>query len=270
MSAEKFFEHVELLRCPVCGTAFSRAGGSLRCRSGHTFDPSRRGYVHFLPNVGASRYDAALFEARWRILEGGFYERVIDALRAKIPQSASVLLDAGCGDGTFTKALAGDRTAIGLDLSKDAILLAARGGGPILWMIGDLTRLPVADRSVDVVLNLFSPAHYAEFSRVLKPDGLLIKLVPQSGYLEEIRALAGDRLRRGAYRNDAVVSHLAERFCIRDRVRLTDTFALDAQQARDFLAMTPLTFGIGAETLDADRLTHITIDVELLTAAATD
>ena len=267
MSAEKFFEQIELLRCPVCGTAFSREGNSLRCRNGHTYDPSRKGYVHFLPNANPSLYRAELFEARRRVLEGGFYHGVIETIGLAMPKDAAVVLDAGCGDGTFTKALSDDKTVLGLDISKDAIQLASRGGGPILWMVGDLTRLPIADRAVDVILNLFSPAHYGEFARVLNRNGMLLKLVPQSGYLNEIRILAGNRLRRDTYSNEAVVTHLAESFHLIDRVRITETYPLDPMQARDFLTMTPLTFGIDAEKLDANKLKQITIDVELLIAS---
>ena len=265
MSAEKLFERIGLLRCPVCGTAFLRCGGSLRCENGHTFDPSRKGTVNFAPNAAPSRYDAALFEARRRILEAGFYDTVIRTVREAMPQPAGVVLDAGCGDGTFTKALQGE-TTLGIDLSKDAIRLAASGGGPILWAVADLTRLPVGDASADVILNLFSPAHYAEFSRVLKQSGRLLKLVPQEGYLKEIRDLMGDRLRHETYSNEAVVSHLCERFRLIDRIRITKTYPLTPVQARDFLSMTPLTFGIETETLDADALSKITIDVELLIA----
>lgn len=265
MSAEKFFHSISLLRCPVCGTAFSQSAASLVCANGHTFDPSKRGYVHFAPNAAPSHYSRTLFEARRRTLEAGFYDAVIDAIRTRMPTNPGVLLDAGCGDGTFTKRLMGE-TTVGIDLSKDAIQLAAHGGGPILWAVGDLTRLPVKDASADVLLNLFSPAHYAEFHRVLKPDGMLIKLVPQQDYLREIRAWMGDRLRNEQYTNEAVVSHLFEQFRISDRVRITYTCALKHEQAEDFLLMTPLTFGAGTETLDASALREITIDVELLIA----
>ena len=267
MSAEKFFQKIELLRCPICGAAFSQCGASLNCRSGHTFDPSKKGYVHFAPNAGPSRYDRVLFEARRRILEAGFYDAVVETIRSEMPKDTDVVLDAGCGDGSFTKALQG-RTTIGLDLSKDAIALAAYGGGPILWTVGDLTKLPVRDGAVDVILNLFSPACYAEFARVLKKNGLLLKLVPQSGYLREIRALAGDRLRHETYSNESVVSHLSERFRLMDRVRVTKTFPLNGTQSRDFLMMTPLTFGVDVGALDANELKEITIDVELLIAKA--
>jgi 23S rRNA (guanine745-N1)-methyltransferase len=269
VSGGKFFDKTGLLRCPVCGTAFSRSGNALRCENGHTFDVSRKGYVHFAPNASPSRYDEALFASRRRILEAGFYDAVIDAVRAAMPADAGVVLDAGCGDGTFTKALSRE-TTFGLDLSKDAILLAARGGGPILWTVGDLTKLPLADASVDVILNLFSPAHYAEFARVLKPGGKLLKLVPQEGYLREIRALMADRLHREAYSNDAVVSHLSAQFHVADRIRISECYSLTEEQARDFLFMTPLTFGTDPGMLDASLLKEITIDVELLIADRPD
>ena len=265
MSADKFFNAITLLRCPVCGAAFSKTCASLVCKNGHTFDPSKKGYVHFAPNAAPSRYGKELFEARRRVLEAGFYDAVIDAIHTAMPETPAVVLDAGCGDGTFTKRLQG-QTTIGIDLSKDAIQLAARGGGPILWAVGDLTRLPVADASVDVILNLFSPAHYAEFTRVLKPDGTLLKLVPGKRYLEEIRALMGERLRKDAYSNDAVVSHLSGHFRITDRVPVAYTLPLNAEQAKDLIRMTPLTFGTSPETLDASALSKITIDVELLIA----
>jgi 23S rRNA (guanine745-N1)-methyltransferase len=263
VSTDKFFQKIDLLRCPVCGTAFSHDGTSLRCANGHTFDPSKKGSVNFAPSATASRYDATLFEARRRILSAGFYDAVIEAIRAEMPANRGVVLDAGCGDGTFTKALQGE-TTVGIDLSKDAIRLAATGGGPILWAVGDLTRLPIKDASVDVILNLFSPANYAEFARVLKPDGVLLKLVPQSGYLREIRALMGERLRHESYSNEAVVSHLSERFSVEHSVRVTNTFPLTPEQAADFLRMTPLTFGTVPEALDPGALKEITVDVELV------
>ncbi len=54
-------------------------------------------------------------------------------------------------------------------------------------MIGDLANLPLLDNSIDILLNLLSPANYQEFARVLKPGGLLIKVIPGSEYLKEVR-----------------------------------------------------------------------------------
>ena len=40
---------VPLLRCPLCGGAFSRQAGSLVCPNRHTYDIARQGYVNFVP-----------------------------------------------------------------------------------------------------------------------------------------------------------------------------------------------------------------------------
>ena len=89
---------------------------------------------------------------------------------------------------------------------------------------------------------------------------------PQQGYLKEIRALMGDRLRKEQYSNEAVVSHLSERLRIADRTRVTYTLPLTREQAGDLIRMTPLTFGAEPDMLDASSLSEITIDVEILIA----
>ena len=83
-------------------------------------------------------------------------------------------------------------------------------------------------------------------------------------------ALAGDQLRSGAYSNDAVVSHLAEQFPIVRRTRITHTDPITEAQAKDFLIMTPLTFGVRPNTLDAGALKQITIDADVLIAALSE
>ena len=67
---------------------------------------------------------------------------------------------------------------MGIDLSRSVIDYAARrakqtqnGTG---FAVASLFELPVADGSLDVVLNLFAPCAEAEFSRVLRSQGHLI------------------------------------------------------------------------------------------------
>ena len=62
------------------------------------------------------------------------------------------------------------------------------------WFVGDLTHLPIQSKSIEVILDIFSPANYAEFERVLKAEGVIIKVVPTSSHLKEIRQLAQDQL----------------------------------------------------------------------------
>ena len=136
-------QHAALFRCPLCHGAMTAGATSLRCERGHDFAISRKGYVDFCPAAKAGAYDDALFDSRSRFIAGGFYAELVEAIRKLLPEGP--LLDAGCGEGSFLKAICPDpasRPCIGLDLSRPGVQRAARGGGGWLWAVGDLSRLP--------------------------------------------------------------------------------------------------------------------------------
>jgi SAM-dependent methyltransferase len=90
-------------------------------------------------------------------------------------------LDAACGTGRYAEhlAAAGHRV-VGVDSSPD-MLDRARGRVPSgQFVLGDLHRLPLPDRSVDLVVSALALSHVpalgpvmAEFARVLRPGGHL-------------------------------------------------------------------------------------------------
>ncbi len=199
-----------LFRCPLCHGPLQAGETSLRCEKGHDFAISKKGYVDFCPSARAGAYDDALFSSRERFIAGGFYGELIERLKAMLDRYAPTgpILDAGCGEGSFLKAILPDpglRPAIGLDLSRPGIQRAARGGGGWRWAVGDLSRLPLQTGSMTAILNVLSPANYPEFSRALRDGGSVLKVVPGERYLREVRALAKDRLRREAYSHERVV-----------------------------------------------------------------
>jgi 23S rRNA (guanine745-N1)-methyltransferase len=227
-------------------------------------------------NQQAEKYDAALFESRRLVLERGFYEGVLGAIEGTISGSrtqgcAFTLLDAGCGEGFYARKLARRFPAaqvLGLDLSRDAISAAVRegraAGTRVHWLVGNLARLPMADHSVDVLLNILTPADYAEFGRVLAPSGFLVKVVPGPRYLEQVRSGVAEHLRRGAYSNERVLEHLQAHGRILERCSVLRTFPVNAQEAAAFVAMTPMTFGLGEEALGDVSFSEITIDLEVV------
>ena len=56
-----------------------------------------------------------------------------------------------------------------------------------------LTRLD-AEMFLEMFLDIFSPANYGEFRRVLSKDGILIKVVPTENHLKEIRQMVQEQL----------------------------------------------------------------------------
>ena len=238
---------------------------SLRCERGHDFAVSRKGYVDFCPAAKAGAYDDALFDSRSRFIAGGFYAELVEAIRKLLPEGP--LLDAGCGEGSFLKAICPDpasRPCIGLDLSRPGVQRAARGGGGWLWAVGDLSHLPLAEGSMAAILNILSPANYPEFRRVLLPGGAVLKVVSGERYLQEVRALARDRLRHETYSNERVLQLFEEKFELLETEEICNTYPLTPSQAADLIAMTPLTQGIEKEQLDLAALTKVTIHLHIL------
>lgn len=268
-----------LLRCPHCWEAFSlRQEQSLICSQGHCFDLSAKGYVNLAPghNQQAEKYDGALFASRRLVLQRGFYAILLEAVARMIlealPQGKPfTLLDAGCGEGFYARELARRFPAarvLGLDLSRDAISAAARESRAesvdVHWLVGNLARLPLADHSVDVLLNILTPADYAQFSRVLSEGGFLVKVVPGPRYLEQVRAGVAEHLRSAAYSNQRVLEHLQAHGQILERCSVLGTFPVTPQEAAAFLSMTPMTFGVGEEALGDISFSEITLDLEIL------
>ena len=259
----------DLFRCPLCHGRLAAGETSLRCEEGHDFALSKKGYADFCPSARAGAYDDALFDSRSRFIADGFYGEPIERLKVLLDTYApeGPILDAGCGEGSFLKALVPEpatRPCIGLDLSRPGIQRAARGGGGWLWAVGDLSRLPLADGSMAAILNILSPANYPEFARVLMPGGLVVKVVPGERYLQEVRALVQDQLRHDVYSNQRVVKLFGEKFDLLEAQEICATYPLTSDQAADLIAMTPLTQGIEKEQLDLAALKTVTIHMHIL------
>lgn len=196
----------DLLQCPVCAAPMSADDGegnrnALCCRRGHRFDRARQGYVNLLTGK-ASGYvpdSAAMVEARGTFLAGGHYNRLAESVSGHVQRvvgakTRPAIADAGAGTGFYLGAVLRplpEARALALDISKFALRRAARSLPEALCLVWDIWRpLPVADGSLDVVLNVFAPRNPSEFTRVLAPGGSLIVVTPLPAHLEEIRRTA--------------------------------------------------------------------------------
>lgn len=256
------------LRCPLCHTGFRQAGGSLRCESGHCFDIAAKGYVNLLPNQKPTKYTRVFFENRMAMFAAGLYREVAEAVAAELrkrtlPASGLRVLDAGCGEGSYARLLqaAFPRAQVyALDLEKEAIRLAVRGASGIRAMVGDLANIPLRSGSVDMLCNIFSPANYGEFSRVLRKNGGVIKIIPGPRHMAQLRALLGK-----TPEESGEVEALFVKQCILERrVLCGGTYPLGEEQRVQLLAMTPLLFDLPEEARELSALREITIEGVLL------
>ncbi|HUG39409.1 MAG TPA: methyltransferase domain-containing protein [Longimicrobiales bacterium] len=197
-----------MFTCPICDRPLSLEGRSYRCEAGHAFDRAREGYVDLLPvghgRSGITGDTAAMARARQRFLARGHYGRLVDRIVALVLEHAGgrraatpgdrgrfVVAEAGCGSGHYIGAVAdalGEAACFGFDVSRDALRLAARARPAVRFAVNDVRhRVCLPANSTDVLLDVFAPRNVAEFARVLRPDGLLLVVVPGERHLAELR-----------------------------------------------------------------------------------
>lgn len=135
---QKFGAIESALRCPRCGQAVHLEGTSLRCEGGHCYNVSSKGSVNFVPDARpVDHYDLESYERRRLVMEAGLYYPVVDMLLGELEVALItstgtsvtstdaghdtgdvhgaagdlgsagrwLVLDAGCGEGYFTRAL---------------------------------------------------------------------------------------------------------------------------------------------------------------------
>lgn len=262
----RFRAHNGLFSCPVCESTLVTVDSqaSLCCENNHCFDLARKGYLNLFLGSQNSQYDKALFSARQKVFAAGIYDPLVSAVAEWIERrgvEAPCILDAGCGEGSLSAMLSaqlGSPVLVGLDIARDGITLATSHQAPVMWLVADLARLPLTSASLDVVLNVLSPANYAEFSRVLKPGGVVIKVLPGEDYLAEIR----DRLPGvAAYSNDEVLGKFQDKMEIEDRLHLHYRAQMTEELWKAMVQMTPLSQN---RKIQGEIPRSVTIDLHVL------
>ena len=266
------FASATAFACPICQENLTLVESSLKCNNRHSFDLAKFGYVNLAPQIKQSaNYDKENFQNRQQILEAGFYQAILDAVSDLLASSKTtkIILDIGCGEGFYSRKLQErhpDKTLYAFDISKDSVQIAANSepNWAVNWFVGDLARLPIKDASMDILLDIFSPANYGEFRRVLSKDGILIKVIPTENHLKEIRQRVQDQLTNKDYSNQDIKNHFQEHFTILSSQTASLTKTITADQLQALLSMTPLLFHIDQSKIDWSQLTEITIEAEIL------
>ncbi|VUD41380.1 23S rRNA (guanine(745)-N(1))-methyltransferase [Thalassocella blandensis] len=278
-----------LLTCPLDGEPLLNDNNMWKCHHGHSFDVAKQGYIHLLPVQNKRSRDPGdskeMIAARQRFLNANHYLPIAQAVSQAVLNSTDTTqdiacLDAGCGEGYYLRQMASailnkdtliatetnqhqlsrKLQLVGLDISKWAILAAAKQDARTRWIVGTNAKLPIPSNSLDIVLCLFGFPVYSEFSRVLKQHGKIIQVDAGPRHLIELREIIYPSLKPASITANTNPDgfQLQTQHTIQHQIQLTTP-----NNIADLLVMTPHLYRASSEGLErANQLQSLTLTVD--------
>lgn len=274
-----------ILQCPVCRTPLLNSADGYQCSNNHTFDAAREGYVNVLLSHKKKSKEPGdskeMIRSRRRFLDLGLYDRISDGINEAVADHLSGpgseldynILDAGCGEGFYLKRLKKflaqrpgtpvPNEYYGVDISKFAIHQATQRDRTMSWFVASIVDLPFAQASLDMVLNVFSPADFPEFSRALRKTGRLLVVSPGLRHLNGLREIIYPETREHA--PSTICEEVKGLFSLYTERRINYQLELKSREAiMDLLAMTPYFWNIDRKTKSkVEALDRLALDVDV-------
>ena len=239
------------LICPICGMPLQQQEREYRCENRHSFDIARQGYVNLLTvqqkkslHPGDTREQVL---SRRSFLDEGFYAPIARTLCATAQEmnAKGPVLDIGCGEGYYSTQLAAalNTELVGLDISKEAVRVAAAKYKDALWLCGTAAHLPVGDHSAGCITSLFALTMAKEFHRCLASDGLYFQVLAAQDHLLGLKSIIYPELK--LKEKDSVPD--LPGFELLKSVPIRFTFTVEGDQVQNLLSMTPHVYRISKE-----------------------
>ena len=267
-------KHQHLFACPYCHAAIEALDGySMVCTNRHRFDINKKGTLHLMKQKANEDYDAELFTHRYELAQSGFFNPLLDEVLSLISkQENQLIVDIGCGEGSplaYLSSFLEDIPLVGMDIAKEGILAASNHHAQkALWIVADLAQLPFRDESCGMLINMLTPSNYKEFNRVLASGGKLIKIIPGSHYLIELRQqLYKSNEEKQHYSNEDIVERFKQEYPSMKMKEVSYQVTLTKEMYGHLLQMTPLYWGASKEDQDYSKnhpLETITVHLWIL------
>jgi 23S rRNA (guanine745-N1)-methyltransferase len=179
------------------------------------------------------------------------------------------VLDAGCGDGYYLDQITQTLTefnirAIGVDISKFAIMAAAKRNPHLTWLVASNKQLPVLANSVDVIISVFGFPNIDGFSKALRALGNVILIEPGTQHLIELRKQLYEEVEESTHKPILLTAPLFE---VTDTQTLTyKTKELNNNELINLMKMTPHFYRApkqAIERLCQQSYISVTVDVNI-------
>src|SRR5699024_9656795 len=121
--------------------------------------------------------------------------------------------------------------------------------------------------NVDFLINVLSPSNYDEFKRVLDKEGKLIKIIPNSDYLKEIRNVFFSTHKNKDYDNYEVMDVFEANINKSQKINNSYKVKLNKEELNKLLDKTPLTWNLSDEEkegINKKNLSEITMSFKVL------
>jgi 23S rRNA (guanine745-N1)-methyltransferase len=272
----------ELLLCPVCKDKVIKdiSSKTYKCNNNHTYDIAKEGYVNLLisnqkrsKNPGDSK---EMVLARVEFLSRGYYGVLSNKINEIIVESLKLdkgnkfnILDLGCGEGYYLTSLKNymdekrmEAKYYGMDVSKEAVRYASKANKDCVWAVGNNFNIPCSDKSIDCILSVFSPIDINECNRVLKNDGVFVRVLPRTNHLIQLRNIIYSEVQL----NEKVYKASEDDNEYIKETNVTFDITLNKEEILSLLKMTPHYWKSTAENkekLDSYESLEITIDMRI-------
>lgn len=190
-------------KCPICNEELIKIDNVYRCINRHNYDISKEGYVNLLKKQGGKDFGDSkeMVLSRREFFKKDYYKILKEELCNIIEKyKPNNLLDLGSGEGYYTNYLKDKLNIeiIGIDISKEAVKISSKQNKNVNYIVSSVQDIPLFDKSVDLVLNNFTPLELNEIHRVLKEEGILITTKVGKNHLLELKQAIYDNV----YLND--------------------------------------------------------------------
>ncbi|MGL6113878.1 methyltransferase domain-containing protein [Cetobacterium sp. SF1] len=203
-----------MLICPICKENLIKENNLYKCNNNHSFDISKYGHSNLLlsnqKNSKLPGDNKEMVLARKHFLSQGYYKGISDSVNKiilNLTKNDSInILDIGCGEGYYTNNLKEflsynniSSNIIGIDISKEAIIAAAKAFKNINWIVASAMHLPIKDESLDFILCMFAKIIPEEKFRTLKKGGKVIIVSTGEEHLLQLKEVVYDSVRKDHY-----------------------------------------------------------------------
>lgn len=267
-----------IISCPNCKSILHPVEKTLRCENGHSFDFSKEGYINLLlanqKKTNKPGDNKIMTNARDAFLSKGHYNFLIDYIESTInsfdlfstTKDESIhLLDVGCGTGFYTRSLFKQKkiNKIGIDISKIGVAKASVKDKDSTYIVSSAFNLTIKDKSIDLLLNIFSPIHLEELKRVLKSGGYFVKVIPIGNHMKEVAELVYEKFipHQSSIKEEIGSDAMFQIIKVENLKRI---ISLSEQDLLNFISMTPYLYKFKQEQLDLLKELSVTISFEVI------